>query len=146
MSDMNIHMEIAPDNLTVLSVLSIVVALITPIFVVSLMYTGFITIGDDIPDSGSIDVAVSQQNEEVRFKVVSLGDSDYYVIEEPSGKSHRLESPDDFVGLEVEDGVYSIVAVYGDTRRVHQTVNPSVDNIEITQNQRGGDGELISDK
>lgn len=137
-------MELAPDNASVLLIVSIVSAIIA-IGLLGFIVTGQIPINsqDSIDTSKStMGIEVNQNENEVRFKVQTLSQVDQYVITEPDGTEHKLTERDDEVVLETNDGIYTVTQVVGDRKSIYTTVNPD-SNFESTGFD-DSDGQLVS--
>lgn len=137
-------MELAPDNASILLIVSIASAIIA-ISLLGFIVTGQIPINsqDSVDTSKStIGIEVNQNENEVRFNVQTLGQVDKYIISEPDGTEHELTERDDEVVLETNDGVYTVTQVVDDKKSIYTTINPN-SNFESTGFD-DSDGQLVS--
>lgn len=137
-------MKLAPDEASVL----LVIALVATFFMIGLSFilvTGFISLGDinqKTPHTGSIDISVSE-NDEIKFEVTAMGNVDRYIIREPNGTKTSLVRTGDSVAYNIDDGTYSVFTRINGEEKLHQTVYPSVPDIDVSEHSRNPDGKHV---
>lgn len=136
-------MKIAPENASLLLVVSIIAAFVS-IIGSGLILTGYIptTITEQSPHSGSVDITVSD-NDEIKFQVTSIGSVDAYIIEDPNGDRERLVRKADSIAFNIEDGTYLVYTKINGVERLHQTIRPKVGDIDVSEHKGYSGGNRV---
>lgn len=135
--------KIAPENASLLLIVSIVAAFVS-IIGAGLIITGYVPtpVTQQTPHTGSVDITVSE-NDEIKFQVTSIGDVDAYIIEKPNGDRSRLVRQGDSIAFNVEDGSYLIYTRINGVERLHQSVHPTVDDIDVSEHKGYSGGNRV---
>jgi hypothetical protein len=136
--------KLAPDEASVLLIISLLATFIT-IGICVVLVTGVVPLGDlnqDTPHTGSIDISVSE-NDEVKFEVTAMGNVDRFIIREPDGSKTSLVREGDSVAYNVEDGTYSVFTKINGKESLHQTVYPSIPDIDVSEHSKNPDGQPL---
>lgn len=136
-------MKLAPENASLLLIVSLI-ATFTAIIGTGLIVTGYVSVPvtEQTPHTGSVDITVSD-NDEIKFQVTSIGDVDTYIVEKPNGDRTRLVRQGDSVAFNVQDGSYLVYTKINGVERLHQSIHPSVSDIDVSEHTGHPDGDII---